>query len=148
MSSISIKLIVAPTDFSEGAERALELAIHFATLQRGTITLVHVYPMPAYLASAPAPPPPPTPELLEDVQEQLDVLAEKVRRAGLECETAILEGPAVDAIVNHAAKVRADLIVMGTHGRTGWRRAILGSVAEGVVRRAPCPVLVAPIRQA
>jgi len=143
--------IVVPTDFSEGANGALGQAIRLAKLLGQRIELLHVYPIPPYLATgafpAVAPPPPPTPEILEGVQSQLETLAETIRQAGVECQTATREGDAAERIVDHAAKLDADIIVVGTHGRTGWRRALLGSVAELVLRHAPCPVLVVPIRE-
>ena len=68
-----------------------------------------------------------------------------VRQQGVECETALLEsvgGPAADFIVSQAEEWPADLIVMGTHGRRGLRRLAMGSDAEGVMRRAPVPLML------
>jgi nucleotide-binding universal stress UspA family protein len=75
------------------------------------------------------------------------VLAAGVRESALECQTGTVEGIPGDEIVDYATKIGADLIVMGTHGRGGLRRVLLGSVAEKVLRAACCPVLVVPIRR-
>ena len=152
MNSTSPRPIVVPTDFSEGAELALTLAVRFAKLLGAPLTLLHVYPNPPpYLATGQipvaAPPPPLSPEVFENVQARLDSLCDTGRQAGVGCEIATLDGGAAEAIVEHAKKVAAELIVMGTHGRTGWRRALLGSVAEQVLRHATCPVVVVPLRE-
>ena len=68
------------------------------------------------------------------------------RGAGVTVETTTLSGRAAPEIVAHAKKIGADLIVMGTHGRSGFQHALLGSVAERVVHHSPCPVLVVPMR--
>jgi universal stress protein A len=71
-----------------------------------------------------------------------------VREAGIPCETAMLIGSAVQEIVKRAKDTSADLIVMGTHGRSGLAHALLGSNAERVIQHAPCPVLIVPRRPA
>jgi nucleotide-binding universal stress UspA family protein len=144
--------IVVPTDFSEGSHRALTVAIQFGKLLRAAIDLLHVQVIPSYLP-VPAVPgatplPPPTPEAAQGIQESLSALAAAVRARGIECQTKTVEGNPCDEIVDHAAKIGADLIVMGSHGRTGLGRVLLGSVAEKVLHRATCPVLVVPIRDA
>jgi nucleotide-binding universal stress UspA family protein len=146
-----VRRILVPTDFSEGAHRALTLAIKFAKLLRAAIDLLHVQAMPTYtpVPSVPGavPLPPPVPEAAEGVRESLAVLAAGVRESALECQTGTVEGIPGDEIVDYATKIGADLIVMGTHGRGGLRRVLLGSVAEKVLRAACCPVLVVPIRR-
>jgi nucleotide-binding universal stress UspA family protein len=71
-----------------------------------------------------------------------------VREPGVECQTKTVEGNPGDEIVDYAAKIGADLIVMGSHGHSGVRRLLLGSVAEKVLHRTPCPVLVVPVGEA
>ncbi len=78
----------------------------------------------------------------EALAEPLDVL----RGAAAEVRVVIAHGSAVEAILNRAEVLRPDFIVMGTSARAGLRRALLGSVAEGVLRKAPCPVVVVPPR--
>ena len=144
--------ILVPTDFSEGARRALTLAIQFAKLLRAAIDLLHVQAMPTYIpvptVPGATPLPPPTPEAAQGIQEDLGVLAAAVREPGVECQTKSVEGNAGDEIVDYAAKIGADMIVMGSHGRSGVRRLLLGSVAEKVLHRTTCPVLVVPAREA
>jgi len=82
--------------------------------------------------------------LYEGIDKQLSERAERVTAAGLRCTTKIVEGGAVAEITQRGRDIGADLIVVGTHGRTGIAHAMLGSVAERVVRRASCPVLTVP----
>jgi nucleotide-binding universal stress UspA family protein len=74
-------------------------------------------------------------------QTQLDGLVAKAKRAGVRARALLLYGVAVDRILRAARSRRADMIVIGTHGRTGFARFVLGSVASGVVTHARCPVL-------
>jgi universal stress protein A len=147
-----VRRILVPTDFSEGSHRALTLAIKFAKLLRAAIDLQHVQAMPAYIpvptVPGMTPVAPPVPEAAQGIHESLGVLAATVRESGVECQTKSVEGNPGDEIVDYAAKIGADLIVMGSHGRTGLSRLLLGSVAEKVLHRATCPVLVVPVREA
>lgn len=147
-----VRRILVPTDFSDGSNRALTVAIKFAKLLRAAIDLLHVQAMPAYIPVPTVPGamalPPPTPEAIQGTQDSLGMLAARVRESGLECQTKSVEGNPGDEIVDYAAKIGADLIVMGSHGRTGLGRILLGSVAEKVLHRATCPVLVVPVPEA
>jgi len=148
MSAEPVKRVVVATDFSDGAERALTVAIRFAKLLGATVDLVHVYPMAAAGVLSPipgvVPMPSPPPDIIDEIARHLDALATQVQAAGVDRLTTILQGRAADEIVAYANRVAADLIVMGTHGRTGIRRVLLGSVAEQVLRQARCPLLVVP----
>jgi nucleotide-binding universal stress UspA family protein len=150
-TSAFVRRVLVPTDFSDGAHRALTLAIKFAKVLRAAIDVLHVQAIPTYtpvpLVPGAVPLPPPVPEAAEGVQESLAVLAAAVRESGLECQTGSVEGNPGDEIVDYASKIGADLIVMGTHGRSGVRRLLLGSVAEKVLRGACCPILVVPTHQ-
>jgi nucleotide-binding universal stress UspA family protein len=84
----------------------------------------------------------------KEARTAVELAAENLRRPGLEVEAAVLQGDARVEIVQAAADWVADLIVVGSHGRTGVSRWLLGSVAEYVVRHAPCSVEVARSRQA
>jgi nucleotide-binding universal stress UspA family protein len=145
-----VRRILVPTDFSDGANGALTLAIKFAKLLRAAIDLLHVEAMPTYTpvpsVSGAMPLPPPRAEAAPGIRESLAVLAAGVRESGIECQTVHVDGNPGDEIVDYATKIGADLIVMGTHGRGGLRRLLLGSVAEKVLRAACCPVLVVPLR--
>jgi nucleotide-binding universal stress UspA family protein len=82
--------------------------------------------------------------LYASVDLRLSERADRIRAAGLTCTTKIREGSAAVEITQRGRDMGADVIVVGTHGRTGLAHVVLGSVAERVVRRAPCPVLTVP----
>jgi nucleotide-binding universal stress UspA family protein len=155
--------ILVPTDFSAPAEQALRYALEEATLHHAQVTLLHVRPphtgTEVYsIGGAPrtvvgfdpalegrlgaAHPPQPTIVRQDHDEEALtalrDLMLERFQGAW---EAEIATGPPADTIVRMARERGADLIVMGTHGHTGLRHMLLGSVAEQVVRLAPCPVL-------
>jgi nucleotide-binding universal stress UspA family protein len=135
------RTILVPTDFSESAEYALDYAVQLAAKLDGRILLLNAIGTPALgvpeLGLAV------TSTMMESLVKgnsaELDKLATSKRPAKI--ETLLRSGDARDVIVLAAKEFDADLIVMGTHGRRGVSRALLGSVAEGVVRAAPCPVL-------
>ena len=148
MGAEPMEHVVVGTDFSDGADRALTVAIRFAKLMGAAIDLVHVYPLlTASLASSVPgvfPVPPPGPDVLDEIKRRLDEVSLTVREAGLECRTANPEGSPADEVIAYADRVGAELIVVGTHGRTGLRRVLVGSVAERVLRKTHRPVLVVP----
>ena len=123
-----VKQILFPTDFSSASEAARHVAVDMARETGAALHVVHVVP-PVTDPSLPA--------------EQLTALSRDIG-GGLSVTTALLDGYAGREIVRYARERGIDLIVIGTHGRTGLSRAILGSVAESVVRLAPCPVLSVP----
>lgn len=135
--------ILVPTDLSERAERALDYAVDLAARLDATVHLVHVIAVPATsvpelgvaLASTMID------SLVADDQKALDNLVEARKDRCRFGQRVLATGDARDAIKQTAENLGADLIVMGTHGRRGIVRALLGSVAESVVRSAPCPVL-------
>lgn len=141
--------MIVPTDFSETADRALATAIDLARPLAAEIVLVHVYapvmvlPPPIDMVSLPAV----FPKAMEKMMAALEARAARVRDAGLSCELALVEGSPHLEVVREADERRADLVVMGTHGRGGLAHAVLGSVTERVIHRAPCPVLVVPDRR-
>jgi nucleotide-binding universal stress UspA family protein len=143
-----VKRLVVATDFSATAERALTASIRFAKLMGATLDLVHVYSVPSPGAMSPmpgvVPPRAPGPDELRAIEGRLDALRSKARELGLQCLSANLVGDPAVEITSYARRIGAELIVVGTHGRTGIRRALLGSVAELVLRKARCPVLVVP----
>lgn len=142
------RLLVVPTDFSEAADRALSRAVDMARALRARIDLIHVYspililPPPIDLIALPTV----LPDAIRKMEEALETRAARVREAQIACEVALIEGVSYAEIVRHAEKAGAELIVMGTHGRSGVAHVILGSVAERVLHRATCPVLVVPDR--
>jgi nucleotide-binding universal stress UspA family protein len=137
-----IKRIVVPHDFSDTAQCALTYALDLAEKFGAGITVVHAYEYPVLSY-------PEGPALTGDLVRQIQAAAEaalagvvsRARRPGVEIDSALRQGPAWSEILAAAKDTKADLIVIGTHGRRGLSRALLGSVAERVVRTAPCPVL-------
>jgi nucleotide-binding universal stress UspA family protein len=137
------KNILVPTDLSEGAEEALDYACELAARLDATVHLLHVIGVPALgvpelgvaITSSVVD------SLIQDNQVALDKLADSRRMHVKIGEVILRTGDARDTIDQAAKDVGADLIVMGTHGRRGVSRALLGSVTEAVIRTAPCPVL-------
>ncbi len=145
---ITIRRILCPSDFSEFSARALAYAVVLAKRYEAKLTALHVHPLtaPPY-AKLPILPAPLrlTAANHHILLDELKRLAEPAREAGIPVEFLVTEGDPVVEIVTQAQ--RADLVVLGTHGRGGFERLMLGSVAEKVLRKAPCPVLTVP-RQA
>ncbi len=150
MDPRAVKKILVPTDFSEPSNEALQTAVGFARVFGAGIELVHVFVEPAYVLPPPvemATFPFDMTQVLMRLETALEAQRDRVREAGIPVEMTTLQGRAAPEIVAHAKKVGADLIVMGTHGRSGFQHALLGSVAERVVHHSPCPVLVVPARE-
>jgi nucleotide-binding universal stress UspA family protein len=144
METRTARKVLVATDFSVGSDEALEHAIDVAKPSGAEVEVVHVielaeeFPFGTTYFDADYG------SLYAGVDSQLSQRADRVRAAGLRCETKIIEGSAPSEIAKRGRDIGADLIVVGTHGRTGLAHAMLGSVAERVVRRASCPVLTVP----
>ncbi len=138
------KTICCPIDFSDASRAAMEVAADLAARTGASLTLLHAYPVPGYtfpdgsvVASA---------RMLQELADQSSKhlgewrsQAEALGARTVNAETVVGE-PATE-IVAWARERNVDLLVLGTHGRTGLEHALMGSVAEKVVRRARCPVL-------
>jgi nucleotide-binding universal stress UspA family protein len=143
------KILVA-TDFSPHAEQALQVASELAKTCDASVCLVHVYDlipyglpegMPMYDAATLS-------RLREDLLRQLSSARERVLKAGVKDVTiGLVQGQPQPEIVRLAEEGGYSLIVVGTHGRSGLAHVLLGSVAERVVRKAPCPVVTVPMKQ-
>jgi nucleotide-binding universal stress UspA family protein len=148
----TINRILCPLDFSRFSRHALEQAVALARETGAEIRVLHacaVAPVTDVVTvGAPIPlEPARLPDTIrQEVAQQLRDLTSEVEAAGLLVDTKIIERDPVTAIVESAERWPADLIVMGTHGREGFERLLLGSVAEKVLRKAPCPVLTVPRR--
>jgi nucleotide-binding universal stress UspA family protein len=146
---IKLARLLLPTDFGPHSERALRYAIALAEKFEAELILLHVVPEPTLFipeAVTLAPPVAPPDNALGEAEA---TLAKVVREHHLErfpVETVVREGNAVEEILKLARERAVDLIVMGTHGRTGLAHLFLDSVTEKVVRGAPCPVFT--VRQA
>jgi nucleotide-binding universal stress UspA family protein len=136
--------ILVPVDFSNHSAEAVRYAADLSRRYEASVTLAHIYQPVAYalpegyvlytvaqLAS-----------MMSEFEKQLEAAKAHAQAAGaLSVDTKVLQGVVSSEIVSFAERSDHDLIVMGTHGRTGLKHALLGSVAEKVVRKAPCPVL-------
>ena len=141
--------ILVPTDFSEYANYALNYAIELAKTLQARLTVLYVLHV-SSLALGEASPAvlDATLEAMEtNAQQRTQIALDRVQQAGLQGESVIVEGIPFQTIIETADSRGIDLIVMGTHGRTGFKRMLLGSVAENVVRLAPCPVMVTHRRE-
>jgi nucleotide-binding universal stress UspA family protein len=139
------KVIMSPIDFSEHSEEALNAAVDLAVCFGSEVCLAHVVP---------AIPKLPSPskifsegeyeeQLHQDAQKRLDELAAKIGKRGVNAKSVVATANDVSMeLLRVAEHNNVDLIVIATHGMTGWRKLAFGSVAEKVVRLAGCPVLV------
>jgi len=136
---------LVPIDFSECADQALEYAINLGRGLGARLTLLHVIQsvplggvdmgvtLPyTYLQ-----------DLEAEIMQSMEACLARVTAAGIEGDIVVVHGVPFHEIVEAAKAQKVDLIIIGTHGRTGLQHILLGSVAEKVVRLAPCPVLVA-----
>jgi nucleotide-binding universal stress UspA family protein len=139
--------IVVATDFSESCDAAIPHAFRLAKDRGARVVMVHVIdarltPNPLYAHYYPIP----TPEQMRAAEAQAaEALRERIPdelRDSARVELLVGHGAPASEILRVASETKASLIVIATHGRTGLRRLALGSVAERVVREAPCPVLV------
>ena len=135
---VTIKRILCPVDFSDFSRDALQYAQVFARWYGAKITVLHTYAEQNLLVIAVTMPPPIN---LDALQQHLDKFTTFVGVTGVPVETLLQKGNPVSQILDVAASLPADLIVMGTHGRGGFDRLTLGSVAEKVLRKVPCPIL-------
>ena len=135
----AIKKVLHPTDFSEVSGYAFQLACALARDFGSKLILVHVRPLPVVVPVEAGAPSFELPDDSDDLRRQLNAL--RPHDPEVPVERHLLVGDEATEIDKLAAMERCDLIVMGTHGRTGFGRVFLGSVAEKVVRTATCPVL-------
>jgi nucleotide-binding universal stress UspA family protein len=143
MTTTAFQRIVVATDFSDSSEAAWALAQRVAAALGSEVVLVHVFVPPLmYGEPAAALGGAAVYENAEQwVEDTLSRWADSARAQDVSVRTLIRRGTAHDEIVALATEERADVIVLGTHGRTGLARMLIGSVAERVIRFAPCPVL-------
>jgi nucleotide-binding universal stress UspA family protein len=142
----TITRILVPTDFSVHSEAAVRYATDLADHLGATVSLLHVlddpfvsgaWPVEAFAADAAGF----LQELADDGRKRLAALVAALRERGIAADAEVITGSPSTAIVEQALQGHYDLIVMGTHGRTGLSHAVIGSVAERVQRKARCPVL-------
>ena len=140
-----IRRILHPTDFSRASSAAFKRAVEMAKGNRAELVLLHVQgPTVPIMADGYV-----SPKVYDDMeaaeraysQKHLDALVAKARKAGVRVKGLLVPGVAHERIAQAARSRKADLVVIGTHGRTGVAKLFLGSVASRVLAVAPCPVL-------
>jgi nucleotide-binding universal stress UspA family protein len=144
MPSVDWKSICCPIDFSDASRAAMEVAVDLARRFGATLTLLHAYPVPGYTfpdGSVVA-----SPRMLQELADQAAKHVADWKREAEELGAPTVHGETLvgdpaGEIVSYARERGVDLLVLGTHGRTGLEHALMGSIAERVVRRARCPVL-------
>jgi nucleotide-binding universal stress UspA family protein len=140
-----IRRILHPSDFSRASAAAFAKAVDMAKTNRAELLVVHVMaPVLPFVGDGYV-----SPKVYEEIearahaeaQKQLNVLVAKAKKAGARVKSVLMEGMPHEQILRAARSKRADLVVLGTHGRTGLARLFIGSVASRVVSMATCPVL-------
>jgi len=127
--TMAFQHILVPIDGSETAYAAVDQAVQLAKTFNGKITVVQVMTLDPYIAAA--------------IQQNLDEAKKRFETAGVQVDTQLLEGQVVNTEIAKAAKtLGADLIVIGSHGRTGFKKFFLGSVAQSILGQSDVPVLV------
>lgn len=144
-----MKTVLAALDFSDVSDRVVDTAASLARVYGAVLYLLHVEPPePDFVGYEPGP---------QHVREMVaaeairhfkeeHTLRDRLRATGIEVHSLVIQGIADEKILDEAEKMNADLIVVGTHGHGAVYHLLLGSVGEGVVKRASCPVLVVPVR--
>jgi nucleotide-binding universal stress UspA family protein len=141
--AVVFRRILVPTDFTETSDRALDWAIHLASAVGASVTVMHAYEIP--VVGFPDGALIPTAEIAQRITDAarngLTALVDRNRDRGVAIDGILREGVAYEEINAVADQIDADLLVVGTHGRRGLARALLGSVAENVIRTSHRPVL-------
>ena len=138
---ITIRNILLATDFSDCSKRALGYALGIASRYGSQLHLLHcIDPTPYNLID-----PSPIQTACDDARRELEQLVADLHRQGrardVEINPLVAAGDVISLLTDAVKNLNVDLIIVGTHGRTGWRKAVLGSVAERVVDESSCPVL-------
>jgi nucleotide-binding universal stress UspA family protein len=130
---LPIRRILIPIDWSESSNQALQLAASLARQYHADLDILFVVPLATVMYG------PPPESYLEHLRDELCRMTPAGFKTGI--HHLLAEGDPARTIIRVARENRCDLIVMGTHGRTGVKRVLFGSVAEEVLRKAPCPVM-------
>jgi nucleotide-binding universal stress UspA family protein len=141
----SFRRVLFATDFSEASRQAFEQAIELSKENGAQLLIAHAYRPPNLLPTdlylVPAVYDELDTKVRENAQKKLETLAGEARRGGVPARWLVLSGAPYEAIAEAAKENAADLVIVGTHARTGAARFFLGSVASRVIAIAPCPVL-------
>jgi len=133
--------ILFPTDFSESAENASRYALSLAKKYASKVYVIHVIEPFTYTTEFGLDFSAQLKEMEASARRLLDDVAASIKKNNLDVESVLITGEPFVEIIKYARKEQVDLIVMATHGRSGIEHMLMGSVAEKVVRKSPCPVL-------
>jgi nucleotide-binding universal stress UspA family protein len=136
--------ILCATDFGPSSKGAVSLSLSLAKAFGGAVTLIHVFDAPVYPGAPFMPLNDAGPQVEKEARRELDAVVTEAKAQVDGTRGVLRRGRPWEEIIAMAVDMRADLVVLGTHGRRGLPRAILGSVAERVVRLSPVPVLTVP----
>jgi nucleotide-binding universal stress UspA family protein len=136
---VQLKNILFPTDFSSAANAALPYAAEIARRHGAKLYTIHVLPADAHAMTPPETWPPLVEGAMREAKQQARELLSHLE--GVEAEVLVRSGDIWTVIEDVIEALKIDLVVLGTHGRTGWGKVLLGSVAETIFRKAPCPVI-------
>jgi len=145
-----MRAILVPVDFSPVSAEAVELAAQLGQAFAVPVWLLHVaQPDPDFVGYDVGPPNvrEQVAHEMRDTHGHLQDYSAKLRERGIEATALQVQGATVDTILREAARLGADLILLGSHGHGALRRALLGSVSEGVLHGARCPVVIVPSHQ-
>jgi nucleotide-binding universal stress UspA family protein len=141
------KIVLVPVDFSVGEPAVTACAATLAKSMKAELVLLHVEaPEPAFVGYE-AGPQTVRDSVARSIHKNADALHEirdRLRDEGLKVESLLIQGPTVEKIVAEAVRLEADYIVVGSHGHGALFDLVVGSVSEGVIRHAPCPVVIVP----
>jgi len=137
------KKILCPVDFSQGSEQAVSKAAELAMALGAEVELMHAYQLPVLALPDSTVMVSPTfvADMTDRAQRALETHRAQLIERGIMATIKLVEGNPAEAVVSHATEMGAEMIVMGTHGRSGFKRFLLGSTVERVVRTASTPVL-------
>ena len=133
--------ILVPVDFGEATTPAVDLALSVARASDARVTLLHAFDVSPFVSTSPFMPPIDTGPIVTALEAEMKALAEKTRAKWAKTDSLVRSGNVQDIIAQVVKSLGCDLIVIGTHGRRGVSHALLGSVAEKVVRLSTVPVL-------
>lgn len=138
-TTVGFKKVLIATDGSRFSNAAEKKAIDFAKSYGGELGIISVVDVPSeFYAESPKT----VDELINKAKSYVDAVKKDAELSGVRAETVVKEGEAYRVITDTAKEIGADVIVMGSHGRTGLKRLLMGSVTEKVIGHTPCPVLV------
>jgi len=137
-----IKKIIVPIDFLQHTEQIAEYAVYIADKMGAKLRFVHIVEPPPTYGDLDFPPfGALSNEVVKQAKEKMNQLVEKFKKSCSGCAGKIFEGDIIDSIMQYAEDESGDLIIIGTHGRKGLEKMWLGSIAERVIKKAPCPTL-------